>query len=358
MPFCLFVAGHPQRLYWQTSSNRPGQANETWDSGHSQNPGLRLQCMCCALRCMESSMCAVRVPLGHISSLMHHHSSWHVLTLLVFEVTSWDATSGLPVPIDASAAAVKTVPWLWNGSHLKGHKGHKGHIAFKAWSAWSAVLGRWFFGESQRCKWRQDPGRALWVEASNLVPSNSTWLHSIYLKIYLNMILIDLVILHVISERKWLWWRRCMVSPLCSSHWHTFSLRLTNTRCSFALDIALKDCFKAGDAGKLKKNWSKSFLRFNPKLHTSNNFSLWPQTSNSTAAGARHGRSDYTAPFRPEQDTWQLGYLLAMNMKPVAWRNAQSEGLKCQILCAAAETNIKICQRQRCQSFCVDTCWL
>lgn len=30
-----------------------------------------------------------------------------------------------------------------------------------------------------------------------------------------------------------------------------------------------------------------------------------------------HGRSDYTAPFRPEQDTWQLGYLLAMNMKPV-----------------------------------------
>lgn len=59
------------------------------------------------------------------------------------------------------------------------------------------------------------------------------------------------------------------------------------------------------------------------------------------AAAARHGRSDYTAPFRPEQDTWQLGYLLAMNMKPVAWSNALSEGLKCQIFCAAAETNIK-----------------
>lgn len=29
MPFGLFFAGHPQRLYRQTSSNRPGQANET-----------------------------------------------------------------------------------------------------------------------------------------------------------------------------------------------------------------------------------------------------------------------------------------------------------------------------------------
>ncbi|CAK9028703.1 Oxalate--CoA ligase (Oxalyl-CoA synthetase) (Peroxisomal-coenzyme A synthetase) [Durusdinium trenchii] len=28
--------------------------------------------------------------------------------------------------------------------------------------------------------------------------------------------------------------------------------------------------------------------------------------------------SDYTAPFRPEQDTWQLGHLMAVNMKPVA----------------------------------------
>eukprot|EP00438_Fugacium_kawagutii_P024624 Skav216581 [mRNA] locus=scaffold22:30735:38835:+ [translate_table: standard] len=30
-----------------------------------------------------------------------------------------------------------------------------------------------------------------------------------------------------------------------------------------------------------------------------------------------HGKNDYTSPFRPQQDTWQLAHLLAVNMKPV-----------------------------------------